>query len=476
MGRVPRQQVFQRREGIPARAQAARQHGRQPSGNFPEDGFILFPGEKRHIGGKTVHQPVLHIQGLHHPVGNGKTGVHRVRFDRIALFVPQKQGRKTGGGEFEPAVPEAGDLFHLFLAETHPDQILAGRLARHRQIQGNRRQSAQNGFKPPGKGLLFRLGQPSGGFNNEMVRLVNAQVVRFLNGFHQQKAGQSGLPGPVRIPIRFQTHIGHPPLSGLGSVPDIRIRQGSSGLHPLLDIFLVGPGKDVPGHGNHPAVIQLQVHLRITDGHQCGCDRRAAVVRPDARMNAPGETQSGQCGQYIYGEGHRTPSMRKRYHNAPRTQPFFRARLRQRRPAEQEAAPSSPRHDNRPEELTCPFKIHNLAKERRRIHAYQTIQKESSGDRRHPDGAGHHVLPVLHAPPFPGRVPGILHSGRQRSGVLPGGYYGSAGRSRIYGNQDRPGGHGILPSLHGQIPQQVRNGKNPGTGKPRHRSGQGHPE
>ena len=75
--------------------------------------------------------------------------------------------------------------------------------------------------------------------------------------------------------------------------------------------------------------------------------------------------------------------MRKRYHNAPRTQPFFRARLRQRRPAEQEAAPSSPRHDNRPEELTCPFKIHNLAKERRRIHAYQTIQKESSGDRRH---------------------------------------------------------------------------------------------
>lgn len=36
---------------------------------------------------------------------------------------------------------------------------------------------------------------------------------------------------------------------------------------------------------------------------------------------------------------------------------------------------SLPRHGNRPEELTCPFKIHNLAKERRRIHAYQTVQK-----------------------------------------------------------------------------------------------------
>ena len=34
----------------------------------------------------------------------------------------------------------------------------------------------------------------------------------------------------------------------------------------------------------------------------------------------------------------------------------------------------------------------------------------------------------------------------------------------------------VLPPLHGQIPQQVRNGKNPGTGKPCHRSGQGHPE
>ena len=170
-----------------------------------------------------------------------------------------------------------------------------------------------------------------------MVRFIHAQLIRLLHGLHQQIAGRGRPLRPRSVPIRLQGNVTSAGRTLRGRVlrPHIRIRKRAAGLHPFQDIRLVGAGKNVLGNGYYPAVLKLQVHLRITDGHQHGYDGSAPVIRPDARLNASGQAQSCQYGQYLYGHGHRAPFVRTSYHIVPRTQSFFRPPLLRRNPFRQ---------------------------------------------------------------------------------------------------------------------------------------------
>lgn len=290
-----------------------------------------------------------------------------------------------------------------------------------------------------------------------MIRFIHAQFLRLLYGFYQQETGNGHPLRPGSIPIRLQRNVSAAGISLRRRVlrPCIRIRKRPVRLCPFQNIFLIGSGKNIPGNSHHAPVLKLQIHLRITDGHQHGYDGSAPVIRPNTRPGASSQAQTRQYGQYLYRYGHRVPFARTSYHIVPQTQPFFHPPLFRNlfleKNMRKESSAACP-----PEGLTRSGKTHNLREGRKRKHAYQSPQKKYSVDCRHPGGPGHHVLPVLHASRLYGRITGILCAGRQHRRLLPGGNHACAFQPRLYGSNNHPGRHGILPAVFDPVPPYTR--------------------
>ena len=158
-----------------------------------------------------------------------------------------------------------------------------------------------------------------------MIRFIHAQVLRLLYGFYQQEIGTGHPLRPGSTPIRLQRNVSVAgiPLNRRILSPHIRIRERPARLCPFQNIFLISPGKNISGNSHHATVLKLQIHLRITDGHQHGYDGSAPVIRPNTRPGASSQAQPCQYGQYLYRYGHRVPFARTSYHIVPQTQPFF---------------------------------------------------------------------------------------------------------------------------------------------------------
>lgn len=209
-----------------------------------------------------------------------------------------------------------------------------------------------------------------------MIRFIHAQFLRLLYGFHQQETGNGHPLRPGNIPIRLQRNVSAAGISLRRRVlrPCIRIRKRPVRLCPFQNIFLIGSGKNIPGNNHHAPVLKLQIHLRITDGHQHGYDGSAPVIRPNTRPGASSQAQPRQYGQYLYRYGHRVPFARTSYHIVPQTQPFFHPPLFRNLFLEKnmgkESSAACP-----PEGLTRSGKTHNLREGRKRKYAYQSPQK-----------------------------------------------------------------------------------------------------